>query len=271
MTPVWTRFNSVMLVLVLLALVAIIAMLATGVRGGPLDPVSPPGSTDSVRLPGTPISGPTTITAPGHYYLTRDVSVTGAQNGITISASRVSLDLGGFTVDGDKTVGTFGIFVGNVAPVANVTITNGTVQDFHIGVDSAATPWVEISGVRAIGNIRGFHLGGTSLLHDCLSDSNQEAGIHIAGSNNVVRECQSFGPGGHGLSVAGGNNLVERSLLGTIHDVGFDTNFRENIVLGNFVLTANGGAKLLDNICGNPVTNPAGNIVGTADHANVGC
>src|SRR5262245_45789295 len=45
MTMVWTRFNSVMLVLVFLALVSAIGMLATGAHGGALDPPGSPGST----------------------------------------------------------------------------------------------------------------------------------------------------------------------------------------------------------------------------------
>ena len=79
-------------------------MLATGALGGPLDPPGVPGSTDSVRLPGTPISGPTTIAQSGHYYLTRDISVPRLVSGVVISANDVSLDLGGFTISGDDTV-----------------------------------------------------------------------------------------------------------------------------------------------------------------------
>ena len=44
MAAVWTRFNSLMLVLVFLALLAVIAMLATTARGGPLDPPAAPAS-----------------------------------------------------------------------------------------------------------------------------------------------------------------------------------------------------------------------------------
>src|SRR5260370_6407387 len=46
----------------------------------------------------TPISSaPFTISAPGSYYLTKDLSVT-TGNGITISADNVTLDLNGFTI-----------------------------------------------------------------------------------------------------------------------------------------------------------------------------
>jgi hypothetical protein len=97
MAAVWTRFNALMLVLIFVALLAVIGMLATGVRGGPLDPPGAPGSTDSVRLPGTPISSlPYTINAPGSYYVTRNLSAVSG-NGITINADDVTLDLMGFT------------------------------------------------------------------------------------------------------------------------------------------------------------------------------
>jgi hypothetical protein len=45
MTNIWTRFNSVMLVLVFLALLTIIAMLARDAYGGSLDPPGAPSST----------------------------------------------------------------------------------------------------------------------------------------------------------------------------------------------------------------------------------
>src|SRR5262245_54285864 len=107
MSALWQRTNTLLLALVLLALLAVIAMVALRVEGGPLYPTDPPGPTDGVRLPGTPINSQTTISAPGHYYLTRDINVPGAATAINITASNVSLDLGGFTVSGNDTSGSF--------------------------------------------------------------------------------------------------------------------------------------------------------------------
>ena len=89
--------------------------------------------TDSVRLPGTPISGPTTITQPGHYYVTRDITAApGSTWAIMIDADDVSIDLGGFTLSGDDTIGSAGLFV--QASRQRISISNGTVRDFAAGV-----------------------------------------------------------------------------------------------------------------------------------------
>ncbi len=71
---------------------------------------------------------------PGHYYLTRNIAVSGLVSGIVISADDVSLDLGGFTISGDRTASTYGILVG---AVARVEIRNGQIREFNFGLDAA--------------------------------------------------------------------------------------------------------------------------------------
>src|SRR5262245_49070296 len=209
MTGIWTRFSAVMLVLVFVALLAVIAMLATGVRGGPLDPPGPPSSTDSVKLPGTPISGPTTISSPGHYYLTKDVRVTGAVIAITINASEVSLDLGGFTIDGNDIAGSYGIYVAGAQ--SDITIENGTVKDFHFGVDFGDDLRVHVRQLSAVSNVRGFQVGYRSVMSDCSAIDNTETGIYIPAADTTIRDCVVHGNTGDGISIAASFNLVERS------------------------------------------------------------
>src|SRR5688572_3000664 len=91
---------------------------------GPLNPTTPPGSTDSVRLPGTPISSlPFTINAPGNYYVTRDLTANGAgADGITINTSNVTIDLGGFALHGGA-----GTDDGIVSIFPNTSVRNGAL------------------------------------------------------------------------------------------------------------------------------------------------
>jgi hypothetical protein len=282
MIGVQNRVTQALLVLVLLALLGVLGMLATGVRGGPLDPLGPPGSTSSVRLPGTPISGPTTIAQPGHYYLTNDINVTGAVNAISISASNVSLDLGGFTVDGNDTGGTTGIIV--TGSFTDVHIENGTVRDFHVGVNVNGAQRARIERVNTVSNIRGMEIGTHSLVAGCMSSSNTESGIVILGDESVLRECAIVNNDADGVHVLGARNLIERmkidrSLLGQ-YDIrtsveGAATTIRDNDL--EHIRIESTQNKILDNVCAYGGTIIlVGVFVNTipatsAPHGNVGC
>ncbi|MGH7622796.1 MAG: hypothetical protein ACREMU_10690, partial [Gemmatimonadaceae bacterium] len=83
---------------VLAGIVSLVAIAAVAgiVHGGPLDPPGSPASTDGVLRPGTPITSiPFSITQPGNYYLTRNLTMATSGDGITITSDEVSLDLGG--------------------------------------------------------------------------------------------------------------------------------------------------------------------------------
>jgi hypothetical protein len=188
-TTIWTRVNTIILLLALFTLLAVLAMLATGARGGPLDPPAPPAATDSVRLPGTPITGPTTINQPGHYYLTRNISITGAQTAIAISASGVTLDLGGFTIDGDDNAGSLGISISE-GGFGNITIDNGVVSDFLIGLNVDAGVAVMVDHVTVSSNVVGMEVGLRSQVSGC-SAHNNTTGISMlgVGAGSVIRDC----------------------------------------------------------------------------------
>lgn len=268
------RLTNVLLTLVLLAVLAVISMLATDARGGSLDPTTPPASTDSVKLPGTPIStGPYTISAPGHYYLTRDIAVSGATNALTINANDVSLDLGGFTVSGTDTMGTYGVVISGIR--RGVHISNGTIKDFHLAIGAADDKYVTIDRVHAMSNIRGYELGAESVLTNCTARDNAESGIVVFDSGNRVSECTMVDNASDAITVFGVTNLIERNFaIGNaaahIIDTGDSPSkrnvFRENVV-GNIVLKINGESYVDGNVCIGSLSNPTGNTIGS----NLGC
>ena len=204
MTAIWTRINTLLLLLVLFTLVGLAGMFAAGVLGGPLDPPGPPSATDSVRLPGTPITGPTIITQPGHYYLTRNITVPVAPSeeddtsGIVINVDNVTLDLGGFTIFGDATSNQRGIQVNSPS---GVVISNGAIRDVRVGVN-ANVLGAHISGITVRGGEVGIVLGEDAVLEDCTVTGVSRDGVNIAGSRATVRRCVIASSGRRGVTVA---------------------------------------------------------------------
>ncbi len=80
-----------------------------------------------------PIFGPTTITAPGSYVVTRDFNVTSG-DGITISASNVTLDLNEHTVDCTATSGACVRLTGGAS---SIRIRNGRLSGGGFGIYSS--------------------------------------------------------------------------------------------------------------------------------------
>ena len=114
--------------------VLVISALPLALLAGPLAPPGPPGPTfktlDEMEprrfvKANTEVIEPIVINQSGSYYLTEDVTAIPDNNAITISASNVTLDLNGFTVNGNLEVNDgHGIYITGV----NVTVRNGTVQ-----------------------------------------------------------------------------------------------------------------------------------------------
>jgi hypothetical protein len=137
---------------------------------GSLDPTSGPGATmktlDQVEAR-TPISGQTTITQFGSYYLTGNISVSSG-SGITISADEVTLDLNGFTIKSTASIANgYGIYVNGTR--RNISIANGFI--------SGGTTW---SGSSFSG--AGFSIGIQS-----------SSGSNITVSEVVVERCYESG------------------------------------------------------------------------------
>ena len=105
---------------------------------GPLTPPGAPAPTMKTLTqvePRTPLSvAGFTITQPGSYYLTTNLTATG--HGVVITASRVTLDLMGFALTGDRGNSDSGIFLNGVTnmPLCDVTVRNGIVHNFYFGI-----------------------------------------------------------------------------------------------------------------------------------------
>ena len=169
------RLNTLLLVLLVLMGAAIIGMLAMRVEGGPLDPPGAPASSMKTLQevePRTPISSvPYTITQPGSYYLTQNVTMAGAGYAITINVANVTLDLGGFTIDGAN-LGNKGVFANFAA--TGLTIRNGTVVRMT-GTGFDAQTGALLEDVHANNNQTGILVRGT--LRNCSARDNTSDGV----------------------------------------------------------------------------------------------
>jgi hypothetical protein len=179
-----------------------------------------------------PISSlPLTITAPGSYYLTRNLTGAVGQDGITVNADDVTIDLNGFMLAGP---GANGI----VAVGARIAIRNGTVSGWsQTGITAGAGALVE--NIRASNNPgRGISAGNNSVVQSCTvtNSGTVAAGRGIAaGTGSLVSKCLVTGTSGANaiaINAASGSTVM-------------DSTARDNAAAGGFGIQAGNSSMIL--------------------------
>jgi hypothetical protein len=160
---------------------------------------------------------PFAISAGGSYCLTKDLIAPGTFTSgaaITVAADNVTIDLGGYTLS-DLAAGTATTAIGIQALAQNnVTVENGTVRGFYIGIQLTGTP-------------AGFLTGSTGhLVQNVRGDANRFISIQVLGTGSVVRQNQVLHTGGStaagvgftvGIQVGGdGAEALDNSVVDTI-------------------------------------------------------
>jgi parallel beta-helix repeat protein len=172
------------------------------------------------RPAGTEITAlPYTITSPGFYFVTRNLSATGTA--ITVDASNVTIDLLGFCVTGPGKDSGANRGIDILASRANIEIRNGSLQSFGeygIYATSSANN-IRVMGMR-------------------VSD-NKSYGMALHSNNNVVMNCSAYNNGGTGIYASYGS-LVKGCQAEKNGGTGISTNYGSTVV-GNVCQDNNTG------------------------------
>lgn len=165
--------------------------------------------------PGDAPGYPVTISQPGSYQLTSNLSVADVGlAGIHIQAEGVTIDLNGFTLSGAR-CGPARCHIGGggagIVGGRHATVTNGTVTNF---ADSGVhfTDRGTLVAVRSHANGRcGAIVNSGSLVRDSAFTDNAYCGLWMGkglARNNLVTDNQTFQVFSAGFNLFSGNNIV---------------------------------------------------------------
>lgn len=202
-------------------------------QGALTPPGTPAASMKTLQQiePRTPISAlPFTITNGGSYYLTTNLQSGAGVDGITIQASNVTLDLGGFFLGGNGT-GLSGILVSGAQQ--SIAIGNGTIRGWTVAaVNATGARQVHCSGLRILENTAdGLLAGSQSLVAGCTASGNGGVGIAAQDSSRVtgcIADANATG-----FRAVGSGNRIEDNLAATNSAAGFELAGSQNLLVRN--------------------------------------
>jgi hypothetical protein len=150
-----------------------------------LSQIQPRTPVDAVHTPGNSVNE-FIISQPGSYYFTTNVLGTNSEQGISITANNVTLDLNGFSLIGPSTADS-GMTISS--GTSNSVVKNGTISG-----------WGPLSdGILSLGN---------NVYFENLNISAGSVGLQCNGDGGVVKNCTISHAGQWGLYLVGSNYLV---------------------------------------------------------------
>lgn len=214
------KSKSTVLAISGLALLITGAMLYAGPLNPPAGPVTSTYKTLSEVEPRIAINAINTpgdadslfkITQPGSYYLTGNVIGVVGKHGIEITAHGVTVDLGGFGLQG--IAGTLD-GVSATVPLRNVAVINGVVWFWGgDGVDLSNVISWRLADLMFADNIgHGIRGGSSGALNNCTSVGNNGDGIALGGGSTATNCGVQFNTG-NGISAVSGCTITNCSVV----------------------------------------------------------
>ncbi len=194
------------------------AFVAAGPLNPPAGPVAPTLKTLAEVEPRIAVNAANTpgdatsmfkITQPGSYYLAGNIFGVPGKNGVTIEASGVTLDLGGFALTGLP--GSFDGVVVAGSP-RNVRVHAGNVQAWGAdGIDLTGATASTVEGVASSNNAgAGIRTGERSRVVGCVTRTNTSDNIMVGGFSHVTDCIADGSAAGHGINASFVSSIVSR-------------------------------------------------------------
>ncbi len=192
----------------------------------PLSEIEPRVAINAVNTPGDATSQ-FKITQSGSYYLTGGIAGVAGKHGILVTASNVSIDLGGFDVHGIAGASS-GIKVPSAPVLTGVSVRNGTLSGWgSIALDLQYVNGARVNDVRAVASGAGIFVGSSAVVTNCsVIDSIIASlpGIYV-GPKSVASHCSVSGGKSDGIS-ADTDSVVSNCTASSNGDSGSDSGFR---------------------------------------------
>jgi len=163
----------------------------------------------------------------GSYELTQNISTTGTC--FTLTGDDITIDLNGFTIDGDDSGNDFGISDGGARQ--NIVIRNGTIRDFQVAIDLDQSDGCKVEWILAFSNTEsGIRVGDDCNVSHNIANLNSQRGITHGSSCDISYNIANNNAVGIDIfALTMGSNIIYNTANGNI-SIGIDAGCPSNLV-----------------------------------------
>jgi hypothetical protein len=191
---------------------------------------------------------PYQINASGSYRLTGNLTVPANEDGIDVTASKVTIDLNGFSISGPGNSGATPIGINAVNP-SQITVENGTVTGFGAGVEVGTFSILRNVHADANGN---DIIALQSLIEGCTANNSSDTTANFGAGITCFGACVISGnnAGGNahdGIACNGDGCVVTgNTMASNVGGIGIDVAGSGGLVTGNTIVNNGAGLSAKD-------------------------